>query len=700
MSTTADLEIGLHHYDSKQYVVEFRFSPPNSEGDIRLGQSDVMTAQFDLAKLGSLIYDPLEYGKLLTAGLFSDPSVKSAFAQAFAAAQSNNLPLRVQLMIGPSAPELHALHWETLRDPADGSPLCTNQNILFSRYLSSLDWRPVRLRPKRAFRALLAVANPKDLSEFDLDPVDVPGETGRAKAAMKNVVVDTLPDDSGSKRTTLKNIIDSLNGNDYDVLYLVAHGALIKEEAWLWLEDDEGCVARAAGSDLVTRLKELEKRPRLVVLASCQSAGKEDANKNQPGEALAALGPRLAEAGIPAVLAMQGNISPETVAVFMPEFFKGLTDDGKIDQAAAVARGAVRERSDAWMPALFMRLKSGRIWYLPGFGEDRKDFEKWPSLLQRIEDGQCTPILGPGLTEPIIGSLHDLARRWAENYHYPMAPYERESLPQVAQYLTINQDAAFPLNTLKKYLRQELLEKYGQDLSEDLQKPNSALDDVLDAVGRKRWQENPEDPYSVLARLPLPVYITTNYNHLLVAALKDAGKDPQMVVCPWNENIMQPRSIYSREPDYYPTCQRPLVYQLFGSLSVRDSVVLTEDDYFDFLIGITGNKDLIPAEVRAALANTSLLFLGFQMDEWNFRVLFRSILAQQGSGRRDRYTHIAAQIEPEEGRLLSPVNAQRYLENYFKAEYISIFWGTADDFIKQLWQNWQQYGSGECHEQE
>ncbi len=697
MSTTADLEIGLHRYDSKQYVVEFRFSPPNSEGDIRLGQSDVMTAQFDFTKLSSLIYDLQEYGKLLTAGLFSDSDVKSAFAQAFTAAQSNSTPLRVQLLIGPSAPELHALHWETLRDPADGSPLCTNQNILFSRYLSSLDWRPVRLRPKQQFRALLVVANPEDLSEFDLNPVDVPGETGRAKAAMENVAVDTLPDEQGA-RATLKNIIGRLDDEDYDVLYLVAHGALIKDEAWLWLEDDEGCVARTAGSDLVMRLKELEQRPRLIVLASCQSAGKEDAGAGRQGEALAALGPRLAEAGIPAVLAMQGNISLETVAGFMPEFFKQLTDDGQIDRAAAVARGTVRERSDAWMPALFMRLRSGRIWYLPGFGEQRTDFEKWPSLLQRISDGQCTPILGQGLTEPIIGSLHDLARRWAENYHYPMAPYERESLPQVAQYLTINQDPSFPLDTLKKYLRQELLQKFGDDLPPELAKPNSALDDVLDAVGRKRWKDSPQDPYQVLAHLPLPVYITTTYNHLMVAALKDAGKDPQMVVCPWNEYIQQPKSIYNREPNYYPTCQRPLVYQLFGSLSVQDSVVLTEDDYFDFLIGITGNKDLIPPVVRAALANTALLFLGFQMDEWNFRVLFRSILAQQGSGRRDRYTHIAAQIEPEEGRLLSPINAQRYLENYFKTEYISIFWGSADDFIKQLWQNWQQYGPGECHD--
>ena len=81
-------------------------------------------------------------------------------------------------------------------------------------------------------------------------------------------------------------------------------------------------------------------------------------------------------------------------------------------------------------------------------------------------------------------------------------------------------------------------------------------------------------------------------------------------------------SIYNEEPDYRPSAERPLVYHLFGRLSVPKSVVLTEDDYFDFLIGVTTNNDLIPAVVRRALADTALLFLGFNLDEWDFRVLF------------------------------------------------------------------------------
>ena len=85
--------------------------------------------------------------------------------------------------------------------------------------------------------------------------------------------------------------------------------------------------------------------------------------------ALAALGPRLAEAGVPAVLAMQGNITMRTITEFVPELFRALQDDGQIDRAVSVARGKIRDRSDSWMPVLFMRLKSGRIWYKPDFVE-------------------------------------------------------------------------------------------------------------------------------------------------------------------------------------------------------------------------------------------------------------------------------------------------------------------------------------------
>jgi hypothetical protein len=564
--------------------------------------------------------------------------------------------------------------------------LATNQNILFSRYLSSLDWRPVRLRPKGELKALAVVANPANLADYSLAPVDVDGELARARLALGATPLTAIPGSPSGSRASLNQIISTL-GEGYDILYLACHGLFKADESWLWLEDAAGKVARVPGAELITRLKELEQRPRLVVLASCQSAG------SGQGDALSALGPRLAEAGIPAVIAMQDNITMETVAQFMPVFFEELAKDGQIDRALAAARGQVRQRADYWMPALFMRLKSGRIWYVPGFGDERKGFEKWPSMIRSIKRGQCTPILGSGLMEPILGASREIARRWAETYHYPMAPHERESLPQVAQYLAINQDRAFPYDELGEYLRGEIKRRYLNELPPELLDGRANLDQLIKAVAEKRWSNNIQDGYKALAQLPLPIFIYTTPDDILVSALKGAGKDPQVVLCPWNEYVEQCESIYDREPGYIPSPERPLVYHLFGKLDEPDSVVLTEDDYFDFLIGVTSNKELIPPVVRRALTDSALLFLGFQMDEWNFRVLFRSILSQQGGGRRDRYAHIAAQIEPEEGRLLEPERARRYLEKYFsKGADISLYWGSSDDFLRELLQRWNESG--------
>jgi hypothetical protein len=684
MTEYADLEISLHRHDPASYALEFRFNLPESDADMRLGFDKPCLAQFDLAALEALAHDPVAYGQALTDAFFADPAFQAAFAKVRATTQALDLSLHLRLLVGPSAPELHALRWETLRDPQDGSALFTGESLLFSRYLASANWRPVRLRPKANLRALVAIANPANLPEYGLAPIDLAGELARARDGLGSMAVQELPGDGANREhASLDNLFACLR-DDVDILYLICHGTLKDGEPWLWLEDESGLIARVSGTDLIQRFRELEQHPRLVVLVSCQSAGVGE------GDVLASLGPRLAEAGVPAVIAMQGNLSMETASRFMPAFFQELQRDGQIDRAMSVARGAVRQRPDAWMPALFMRLKSGRIWYVPGFGQDRKSFDKWRLFIQKIEEQVCTPILGPGLNDSLLEPQATIARRWAETYHYPMEPQERESLPQVAQFLAINQYERAPYDELANYIKQVIRTRYGELLPPELHERSAQLDDMILAVGAQRRQNLPNDPYRALAQLPLPIYITANYDNLLAAALQEAGRDPQVMLCPWNEYIEKLESVYDREPDYTPSPERPLVYHLFGRLSEPRSIVLTEDDYFKFLIGVTRNSNLIRPEILGALVDSALLLLGFRLEDWQFRVLFHSLLDQQGNILRGAHPHIAAQIEPEEGRNLNPDRARDYLEDYYGSARdsakikISLYWGSVDDFIRDL----------------
>ena len=67
-----------------------------------------------------------------------------------------------------------------------------------------------------------------------------------------------------------------------------------------------------------------------------------------------------------------------------------------------------------------MRL-SGRIWYEPGFGEGKGDFDKWKALVRAVSRGTFTPIIGPGLGEPVYGSLREATRQLAETSGFPLA---------------------------------------------------------------------------------------------------------------------------------------------------------------------------------------------------------------------------------------------------------------------------------------
>ncbi len=689
----ADLELALRRRDEHSYTLDLRFSLPDSEADIRLQRGAPISITLPRDELARLTLDPQQYGATLTASLFADTELHAALCRAIESAQQAGVPVRLRLDLDETAPELHSLRWETLHHPLTSATLLTSEQVYFSRYLRSADWRPVRLRSRSALRALVVIANPRNVGDYSpggqpLTPFDVDHELDLIRTSLHDLPVTVISD---APLVNLTTITDHLR-EGYDIVYLLAHGAMLQGEPYLWLADEQGQAAVVASSELVRRMHDLPHLPRLVVLGSCQSAGPGSDATQSRNLALAALGPRLAAAGVPAVIAMQGNVAIATLQAFLPVFFRELQRDGYIDRAMAVARSSIQERNDWWMPVLFMRLRSGRIWYVAGFGEDGRDFEKWPALIRNIQRGNCTPIIGQRVTESMLDPLGDFARRWADQYGFPLAPHQREDLPQVAQFLAINQDPQFPREELIEQLRSDLLDRHREKLPDAAEQ--LSLEELFSVISSHSRQHSPNYPYRLLAELPFRIYITANLTNLLTEELRAAGKDPHVEVCRWHEELEGLPSIYDHEPDYQPSIEHPLVYHLFGISNEADSIVVAEDDYFDFLIGVSANKDLIPIAVREALADTGLLFLGFRIDDWPFRVLFRSLMSQEGRGRRRRYAHVAAQITPDEGRVLEPERARAYLETYFQESDIDIFWGSVEDFMQQLSGEWSQARSG------
>jgi len=117
-------------------------------------------------------------------------------------------------------------------------------------------------------------------------------------------------------------------------------------------------------------------------------------------------------------------------------------------------------------------------------------------------------------------------------------------------------------------------------------------------------------------------------------------------------------------------------------------MVLSEDDFFEYMMWVNNRSAQVPIPVDLVKAwrEKSLLFLGYRLNDWSFRVLYRSILNEERRHGRD-YKSVAVQLQPSEENL-RPENARKFLEKYFPNDDFNIYWGRSDEFLQNLWQKW------------
>lgn len=670
-----------------QYRVFGKFSDPTSDRENYL--LEPIYIDIDVAKLKPLASDPDAYGRALTDMVFnqSNGAIREVYAKARAAAGARD-GLRVRLSIEKNARELHALRWETLRDPTQDIALLTQSNVWFSRFVSD---RSFSVRPSSGMGkvgALVVIANPSDIhskwGQAELDPAALYDDAKRALSAepgAREFTVGRL-----DKKATIFNIVSCLRENYSHVLYLVCHGRLLDgDEPRLLLENDEGAGEIVKGELLVEKLAGLSALPRLIVLASCQGAGDQD------GVAFGALGPRLAQNGVASVIAMQGDISVASAEKFTSRLFRELSKDGQIDRATAAARNDIRESKDWWMPALFTSSRTGSLW--AGRPQEIDTFEKWEAVVSDVREGDFVPVLGSSLVEPMFGSNREIAQQWAETYEFPLAPRNRDDLAQVAQYLRYRQTQGYTLEQLRGYITRYVRKRFGERLPPELLdrpiKPG-VIDELVSHVGKMQRADNPNDVHRLLARLPAKIYVNANRDNLLRDALVEQKRPPQVQLCTWRTSNNKPLPIGpTLPPGYEPSVEQPLIFHVFGNLEYPTSLVLTEDDYFDFLVSVTRNEALatmsVTSKVSSALATSGLLLLGFHVNDWDFRVLFSSLLKQPGASLSYLRARVAVQIDPSEAAIIDPNRAVQYLSSFFNQQaQIGLYLGSAEQFLTRL----------------
>jgi len=78
-----------------------------------------------------------------------------------------------------------------------------------------------------------------------------------------------------------------------------------------------------------------------------------------------------------------------------------------------------------------------------------------------------------------------------------------------------------------------------------------------------------------------------------------------------------------------PCKDNPLIYNIFGILDNRESIILTHDDLYDYFKSIFARKSM-PDEVRTTLNNADhIIFLGVPFQKWYMHLLLREFGAHE-----------------------------------------------------------------------
>jgi hypothetical protein len=136
--------------------------------------------------------------------------------------------------------------------------------------------------------------------------------------------------------------------------------------------------------------------------------------------------------------------------------------------------------------------------------------------------------------------------------------------------------------------------------------------------------KRPSPAVKALARLKFPVVITTNYDQL-EKALEEVGKDPFVSIFKKNETLEESTDDYPHDEE--PTPERPFVFKIHGDIDKPDSLVITDEDYIQFVLRMSDKQDFhpVPETIRYYLKKWPTLFIGYSLKDYNLRLLFKTL---------------------------------------------------------------------------
>lgn len=275
----------------------------------------------------------------------------------------------------------------------------------------------------------------------------------------------------------------------------------------------------------------------------------------------------------------------------------------------------------------------------------------WPYLLREIQKLRCLPILGPGIHTDLLPTI-----------------YESIAL-EMSRYFNIRIENTANLANVIRSLEHIEVRRFAEDQFvkhiKNTVKPDFSI---------------PDEPHTILAMLPFDLYVTTNYDDSMLDALKSADKlDSRRYICRW-KNGLEEKSLSAIDPG--PTIKQPIVFHLFGHINEPRSLVLTEDDYSQYLMNVSLRQDSIPVNIQAELGRRTLLLLGFRPEDRTFQSLITLIERIYA----DSYKEILSLVQ------FLPIDAtNHYIKEMRTRLFAEVYVGSTREFTAELQRKWEDH---------
>ncbi len=284
----------------------------------------------------------------------------------------------------------------------------------------------------------------------------------------------------------------------------------------------------------------------------------------------------------------------------------------------------------------------------------------WDDLLDTIAEGKVVPVIGHELLEADYAG-------------------ERTTLQRlVAAALAAGR--GFHVDARRHF-------ELGDAVAAYLEQPRVRPDDPYPQVTRLIRNLKPPfpipEPLQQLAAIrPFDLFVSTTPDDLMARALDQVRHRGNEVARRLAFSLKQSTAAQTQAMDE-PRDGVPVVFNLFGQLSMLAEYALHEEDALEYIHGLVSRDAAPPDWLMSRLRDRVLLFIGVHLPDWLERFVLRAV--NRGPLRTDHRTYyIARELGP------SAAAVALFYHRFGRDARLQVYRGGAVPFVAELHRRWRE----------